>query len=125
MWIDLLILSYFLWIAYYDCRFHLIRNIDLILLLLIQSFVYLGNFLIALSAISIYLLLNLLAKGKIGAGDVKLSFFCATPLGSLSEILNSISIAWIAGGLFALTRRPQAIPFAPFMIFATYMVKIL
>lgn len=125
MWIDLLILSYFLWIAYYDCRFHLIRNIDLVLLLLIQSFVYLGNFLIALSAISIYLLLNLLAKGKIGAGDVKLSFFCATPLGSLSEILNSISIAWIAGGLFVLTRRPQAIPFAPFMIFGTYMVKIL
>lgn len=125
MWIDLLILSYFLWIAYYDCRFHLIRNIDLVLLLLIQSFVYLGNFLIALSAISIYLLLNLLAKGKIGAGDVKLSFFCATPLSSLSEILNSISIAWIAGGLFALTLRPQAIPFAPFMIFGTYMVKIL
>ena len=125
MWMDLLILSCFLWIAYYDCRFHLIRNIDLVLLLLIQSFVYLGNFLIALSAISIYLLLNLLAKGKIGAGDVKLSFFCATPLGSLSEILNSISIAWIAGGLFALTHRPQAIPFAPFMIFGTYMVKIL
>jgi hypothetical protein len=40
------------------------------------------------------------------------------------EILNSISIAWIAGGLFALTRRSSAIPFAPFMIFGTYMVKI-
>ncbi len=125
MWIELVILGVFLWIAYYDYRFHLVRNIDLIVLLMIQSLTYLNNFLIAISAVFIYLVLNLISKGKIGSGDVKLSFLCATPLSSFSLILNSISIAWIAGGLFSLTRRSSAIPFAPFMIFGTYMVKIL
>lgn len=125
MWIELVILGGFLWIAYYDYRFHLVRNIDLIVLLMIQSLTYLNNFLIAIYAVFIYLVLNLISKGKIGSGDVKLSFLCATPLSSFSLILNSISIAWIAGGLFSLTRWSSAIPFAPFMIFGTYMVKIL
>jgi hypothetical protein len=125
VWIELVILGGFLWIAYYDYRFHLVRNIDLIVLLMIQSLTYLNNFLIAIYAVFIYLVLNLISKGKIGSGDVKLSFLCATPLSSFSLILNSISIAWIAGGLFSLTRRLSAIPFAPFMIFGTYMVKIL
>jgi hypothetical protein len=125
VWIDLVIFGGFLWIAYYDYKFHLVRNIDLIVLLMIESHIYLYNFLIATSAVFIYLVLNYISKGKIGLGDVKLSFLCAVPFSSFSHILNSISIAWIAGGLFSLTRRSSAIPFAPFMILGTYMVKIL
>ena len=117
-------LAIFIWIAYYDVRFHLIRNIDLLILFVIQIYFYIENFFIALLAVLIYLILNFIAQGNIGAGDVKLSFLCAAPLSSINEILNSISIAWIIGGTFALFRRSSAIPFAPFMIIGTYIVKI-
>ena len=117
-------LGIFIWIAYYDVRFHLIRNVDLLLLFVVEILFYIDNFIIALLAILIYIALNFIAKGKIGAGDVKLSFLCAVLLSSINEILNSISIAWIIGGIFALFSRTSAIPFAPFMIMGTYIVKI-
>lgn len=124
VWVDLLVLGVFIWIAYYDVKFHLIRNVDLLLLFVVQSFFYIENFLNALVAVLIYTALNFIAKGKIGSGDVKLSFLCAAPLSSVNEILNSISITWITGGAFALFSRTSAIPFAPFMIIGTYIVKI-
>lgn len=124
MWIEIMVLVGFVWIAYFDIRWHLIRNIDLAILLVIQSLLYFNNFLVAINAVLIYLGLNLLSRGKIGAGDVKFSYLCALPLSTFNEILNAISITWIAGGLIAVVSRSNIIPFAPFMILGTYIEKI-
>ena len=76
------------WMSFYDIRFHLIRNIDLfvIFLLLIPN---LSNWLFGCLNLSFYLLLNMIVKGVIGAGDIKLSFLLALQLGSVTALVNS------------------------------------
>lgn len=125
MWLELFIAGTCLWISYYDVKFHLIRNIDLLALLTATSLQSMGNFKYALFSLGVYISVNIVARGNIGAGDIKLSFVIGFLMNSFSQVTNSILIAWIIGGLYSLVRRDQAIPFAPFMILGTYFVKIL
>jgi hypothetical protein len=124
MAIELLLLVMVVWISFYDIRFHLIRNIDLvfIFILLIPN---LNNWLFSCLNLFIYLFINKVAKGAIGAGDIKLSFLLALQLGSVTALVNSLSFTWILGGLYALISRSPAIAFAPFMICGTYLARIL
>ena len=124
MAIQITLLIMLTWISVYDIRFHLIRNIDLVIifLLLIPNF---DNWLFACLNLSFYLLLNMISKGVIGAGDIKLSLLLALQLGSVNALVNSLSYTWILGGLYALISRSPAIAFAPFMICGTYLARIL
>jgi hypothetical protein len=124
MAIELLLLVMMVWISFYDIRFHLIRNIDLvfIFILLIPN---LNNWLFSCLNLFTYLFINKVAKGAIGAGDIKLSFLLALQLGSVTTLVNSLSFTWILGGLYALISRSPAIAFAPFMICGTYLARIL
>ena len=124
MTIQIFLFVMMLCIAFYDVRFHLIRNIDLtvLLLLLIPS---LSNWLFGCLNLLFYLLINIVSKGAIGSGDIKLSFLLALQIGSFAALLNSLSFTWILGGIFALVSRAPTIAFAPFMICGTYLARIL
>ena len=116
---------WFVWIAIYDFRFKLIRNIDLVIAIVFCAIYLETNWRLGLANLGIYGLLNLLIKGKIGSGDIKLAPIIALPISTFFELLNALSISWISGGLYALIRGGGAIAFAPFMIFGTYLAKIL
>jgi len=73
----------------------------------------------------VYLLINALAKGKIGAGDIKLSAILGLMLDSYVQLFNALSYTWIIGGIYALLMGSRTVAFAPFMICGTYIVKIL
>lgn len=124
MAIQLALLVMMIWVSWFDIRFHLIRNIDLLIIciLLVPNF---NNWLLGCSNLILYLVINVIAKGGIGAGDIKLSFLLALQLGSFPSLLNSLSFTWILGGVFALINRSPAIAFAPFMICGTYLARIL
>ncbi len=122
---ELTALLFFIKIALYDIKYHLIRNIDLILLLIILLPNYRSNWRISLLSLGIYLILNIIGRGKIGFGDIKLSFICAMPLESYVDLFNALSITWIIGGIYVLIRRSKVVAFAPFMIVGTYISKIL
>jgi hypothetical protein len=124
MVVQALLLLMLTWMSFYDIRFHLIRNIDLVVisLLLIPN---LSNWLFGCLNLSFYLFINKIARGGIGAGDIKLSFLLALQLGSFTTLVNSLSFTWILGGLYALISRSPAIAFAPFMICGTYLARIL
>jgi Flp pilus assembly protein protease CpaA len=123
MLLEILLFAILAWISIYDFRNHQIRNIDLLILLTIMLFRYSKNIGMALFGVFLYLFLNLISGGRIGAGDVKLSFVLALFFDSFEELLSSICIAWIIGGFFALICRVKTLPFAPFMIFGTYLVR--
>lgn len=116
---------WFIWIAIYDFRFKLIRNVDLLIALILCTTYISTNWYVGFVNLGIYGLLNLLSKDKIGSGDIKLAPIIALPVSSIYELLNALSISWISGGLYALIRRGDAIAFAPFMILGTYLAKIL
>ena len=116
---------WFIWIAIYDYRFKLIRNVDLLIAFILCTTYIISNWYVGFVNLGIYGLLNLLSKDKIGSGDIKLAPIIALPVSSIYELLNALSISWISGGLYALIRRGDAIAFAPFMILGTYLAKIL
>ncbi len=122
---ELIAILFFIKISLYDIKYHLIKNIDLILLLLILLPNYRSNWRISLLSLGIYLILNIIGRGKIGFGDIKLSFICAMPLESYLDLFNALSITWIIGGIYVLIRRSKVVAFAPFMIIGTYISKIL
>ena len=122
---ELIAILFFIKISLYDIKYHLIKNIDLILLLLILLPNYRSNWRISLLSLGIYLILNIIGRGKIGFGDIKLSFICAMPLESYLDLFNALSITWIIGGIYVLIRRSKVVAFAPFMIMGTYISKIL
>jgi Flp pilus assembly protein protease CpaA len=82
------------------------------------------GFKFALANLSIYLTINLLAKRKIGTGDIKLSFVCGLLFSSYFQLFNALTITWIIGGFYAILFRPSAVAFAPFMICGTYLARI-
>jgi hypothetical protein len=116
---------WFIWIAIYDFRFKLIRNVDLLIAFILCTTYISSNWYVGFVNLGIYGLLNLLSKDKIGSGDIKLAPIIALPVSSIYELLNALSISWISGGLYALIRGGGAIAFAPFMILGTYLAKIL
>lgn len=117
-------LLWFIRIARYDIASHLIRNFDLVVLGLLVMPTNFANWPIGLLSFCIYLLINLLSGGKIGYGDIKLSFFCAVMLPSISALSIALTSTWMMAGLLALVYIKKSIPFAPFMILGTYFSKI-
>lgn len=111
-------------IALYDVKTHLIRNVDITLLLILLTPKIANRWEFGLLNLIIYALINVLAKGKIGAGDVKLSAILGLMLDSYLHLFNAISYTWIIGGIYALFTGSKTVAFAPFMICGTYLAKI-
>jgi len=124
MTLEIFTLLWFIRIARYDIASHLIRNFDLVVLGLLVMPTNFANWPIGLLSFCIYLVINLLSGGKIGYGDIKLSFFCAVTLPSISALSIALTSTWMMAGLLALVYIKKSIPFAPFMIFGTYFSKI-
>jgi len=122
--LDFVILACLIWVAFYDIKYHLIRNIDLLVIFVMFIPTLLIGFKFALANLFIYLTINLLAKRKIGTGDIKLSFICGLLFSSYFQLFNALSITWIIGGFYAILFRPSAVAFAPFMICGTYLARI-
>jgi Flp pilus assembly protein protease CpaA len=122
--IDFVILACLIWVAIYDIKYHLIRNIDLLVIFVMFIPTLLIGFKYALANLFIYLTMNLLAKRKIGTGDIKLSFICGLQFSSYFQLFNALSITWIIGGFYAILFRRSAVAFAPFMICGTYLARI-
>lgn len=125
MAIELAVFVCFLRIAIYDFKNHLIRNIDLLIVAIFAFPLYWPNCWIALTNLMIYSLIWLSNKGKLGPGDVYLSFFCALLCPSFLVLCYSTGIAWILGGISSLRDPKKAIPFAPFMIGGSYLAIFL
>jgi prepilin signal peptidase PulO-like enzyme (type II secretory pathway) len=122
---ELAVFLCFLRIAIFDFKNHLIRNIDLLIVAIFAFPLYWRNLWIALANLSIYLFIWLINKGKLGVGDVYLSFFCALLYPSFQVLCYSTGIAWILGGISSLREPKKAIPFAPFMIGGSYLAIFL
>ncbi len=116
-------------ISFSDLRDRIIRNRDLVLLLLIGLALNLSqdlhlNFSYLIYVTLITLALFLLFRGKIGAGDLKLFWVLSFWVPSFTKWLEGLSFSWILGGLFAILylafkdcsrQRNMSIPFAPFI----------
>ena len=116
-------------ISFSDLRYRIIRNRDLVLLLLIGLALNLSqdlhpNFSYLIYVTLITLALLVLFRGKIGAGDLKLFWVLSFWVPSFTKWLEGLSFSWILGGLFAISylafknrrrQRNMCIPFAPFI----------
>jgi Flp pilus assembly protein protease CpaA len=111
-------------VAIYDIKTYLIRNLDIFLLLIFLTPKIANRWEFGLINLVIYLLINILAKGKIGAGDIKLSVISGLMLDTYLQLFNALSYTWIIGGIYALLMGSKTIAFAPFMICGTYLAKI-
>jgi hypothetical protein len=123
MILEILANAFFAKIAWLDIRTQKIRNSDLIATGFILLLLYWKNWLISLLNFSIYLILYLLSRRKLGEGDLKLSIICALPLFSAFQLMHAVTITWFIGGVFALIKPRTSIAFAPFMILGTYLAK--
>jgi len=111
-------------VAIYDIKTHLIGNLDILLLLIFLIPKIVNSWEFGLVNFVVYLLINILAKGKIGAGDIKLSAILGLMLDSYLQLFNALSYTWIIGGAYALFIGSKTVAFAPFMICGTYIAKI-
>ena len=116
-------------ISFSDLRYRIIRNRDLVLLLLIGLALNLSqdlhpNFSYLIYVTLITLALLVLFRGKIGAGDLKLFWVLSFWVPTFTKWLEGLSFSWILGGLFAISylafknrrrQRNMCIPFAPFI----------
>jgi len=116
-------------ISFSDLRHRIIRNRDLVLLLLIGLALNLSQDLYLNFSYLIYVTLITLAllvffRGQIGAGDLKLFWVLSFWVPSFTKWLEGLSFSWILGGLFAIwywaiknrsRQRNMSIPFAPFI----------
>jgi len=116
-------------ISFSDLRYRIIRNRDLVLLLLIGLAVNLSqdlhlNFFYLFYVTLITLALLVFFGGKIGAGDLKLFWVLSFWVPTFTKWLEGLSFSWILGGLFAISylafknrrrQRNMCIPFAPFI----------
>jgi Flp pilus assembly protein protease CpaA len=112
-----------------DLRYRIIRNRDLLFFFIVSLACNYSNLrfesLRSLFFVSLFCIaLNQLFQGKIGAGDLKLFWVISIWTSSFTKWLESLTIAWILGGLFAIafaalnfrrTQRKMSIPFAPFI----------
>lgn len=125
MVVEFLSLVLLLRIALYDIKTHLISNLDIFLIFMLLTPKIINKWEFGLVNFVVYLLINALAKGKIGAGDIKLSAILGLMLDSYVQLFNALSYTWIIGGIYALLMGSRTVAFAPFMICGTYIVKIL
>ena len=124
MVVEFLILILLFRVAIYDVKTHLIGNLDIFLLLIFLVPKIVNRWEFGLVNFVVYLLINILAKGKIGAGDIKLSAILGLMLDSYLQLFNALSYTWIIGGAYALFIGSKTVAFAPFMICGTYIAKI-
>jgi Flp pilus assembly protein protease CpaA len=122
--VEFLILILLFRVAIYDVKTHLIGNLDIFLLLIFLVPKIVNRWEFGLVNFVVYLLINILAKGKIGAGDIKLSAILGLMLDSYLQLFNALSYTWIIGGAYALFIGSKTVAFAPFMICGTYIAKI-
>jgi Flp pilus assembly protein protease CpaA len=122
--VEFLILILLFRVAIYDIKTHLIGNLDILLLLIFLVPKIVNSWEFGLVNFVVYLLINILAKGKIGAGDIKLSAILGLTLDSYLQLFNALSYSWIIGGAYALFIGSKTVAFAPFMICGTYIAKI-
>jgi Flp pilus assembly protein protease CpaA len=123
--VEFLSLVLLLRIALYDIKTHLISNLDIFLIFMLLTPKIINKWEFGLVNFVVYLLINALAKGKIGAGDIKLSAILGLMLDSYVQLFHALSYTWIIGGIYALLMGSRTVAFAPFMICGTYIVKIL
>ena len=124
MIVEFLILILLFRVAIYDIKTHLIRNLDIFLLLIFLIPKIVNRWEFGLVNFVVYSLINISAKGKIGAGDIKLSAILGLMLDSYLQLFNALSYTWIIGGAYALLTGSKTVAFAPFMICGTYIAKI-
>jgi len=122
--VELSILILLFRVAIYDIKTHLIGNLDILLLLIFLIPKIVNSWEFGLVNFVVYSLINILAKGKIGAGDIKLSAILGLMLDSYLQLFNALSYTWILGGIYALLMGSRTVAFAPFMICGTYIAKI-
>jgi Flp pilus assembly protein protease CpaA len=122
--VEFLSLFLLLRVAIYDIKTHLIRNLDLFLIFILFTPKIINKWEFGLVNFVIYLLINVSTKGKIGAGDIKLSGILGLMLDSYLQLFNALSYTWILGGIYALLMGSRTVAFAPFMICGTYIAKI-
>ena len=124
MVVEFLSLFLLLRVAIYDIKTHLIRNLDLFLIFILFTPKIINKWEFGLVNFVIYFLINVSTKGKIGAGDIKLSAILGLMLDSYLQLFNALSYTWILGGIYALLMGSRTVAFAPFMICGTYIAKI-
>ncbi len=124
MVVEFLSLVLLLRVAIYDIKTHFIRNLDLFLIFILFTTKIISKWEFGLVNFVIYLLINVSIKGKIGAGDIKLSAILGLMLDSYLQLFNALSYTWILGGIYALLMGSRTVAFAPFMICGTYIAKI-
>lgn len=124
MVVEFLSLVLLLRVALYDIKTHLIRNLDILLIFILFTPKIIDKWEFGLINFVIYLLINVSTKGKIGAGDIKLSAILGLMLDSYLQLFNALSYTWILGGIYALLMGSRTVAFAPFMICGTYVAKI-
>jgi hypothetical protein len=103
-------------IAYHDFKTHYIRDLDLLVLLIPLAMIFKFHFNFALLYLAVLLAFNLISKGSIGFGDVKLGFVLGSSIHTFMQFVIVLDAAWIIGGVWGLFRRKASIPFAPAMI---------
>ncbi len=121
----LLIFLISLKIALVDIKTHLIKNIDLLLLLLLVLIFLDVNLRMGLANFLIHLLVYQGTRKKLGFGDVKLSFVIGLSFSDIHLLLVALNASWIMGGLWALLSRHSKIAFAPWMLTGAVITQIL
>lgn len=111
-------------IAAYDIKTHLIRDLDLIILFISLSLILGINLIFGAVYFLILFLLNLLTKSSIGFGDLKLALILGSAMNDVIQLVISIDIAWIIGGVWALVSKRKSIPFAPAMILGAFLGQL-
>ena len=111
-------------IADHDLKTHLIRDFDLAMLFICFTFFFDINLVYGVYYFVLLLLLNILTRASIGFGDVKLALILGSAMNSIIQLVISIDVAWIIGGVWALISKRKSIPFAPAMIFGAVIGQI-
>ena len=111
-------------IAVHDLKTHLIRDLDLAILLICFTFFFEINLVHGIYYFVLLLLLNILTRASIGFGDVKLALILGLAMNSVIQLVISIDVAWILGGVWALISKRKSIPFAPAMILGAVIGQI-
>jgi prepilin signal peptidase PulO-like enzyme (type II secretory pathway) len=111
-------------IADYDLKNHLIRDVDLAMLFICFTLFFDIYLVHGVYYFVLLLLLNILTRGSIGFGDVKLALVLGSAMNSLIQLVISIDVAWIIGGVWALISKRKSIPFAPAMILGAVIGQI-
>lgn len=111
-------------IADHDLKTHLIRDFDLVMLFICFTIFFEINLLYGAYYFLLLFLLSILTRGSIGFGDVKLALVLGSAMSSIIELVISIDVAWLIGGVWALISKRKSIPFAPAMILGAVIGQI-